>query len=64
MTKSVSTLISAVGALVGVLLLALAVGEYRSGASAVWPVTAAVIFLCASYTLVRDLRRARTGTTT
>ncbi|MEU4112744.1 MULTISPECIES: hypothetical protein [unclassified Streptomyces] len=64
MTNSVSTLISALGALVSVLLLALAVGEYRSGASALWPVAASVIFLSSSYALVRDLRRARAGTTT
>ncbi|BDH05897.1 hypothetical protein [Streptomyces seoulensis] len=64
MTKSISTLISAAGALISVLLLALAVGEYRSGASALWPAAAAVIFLGASCTLVRDLRRARAGTTT
>ncbi|MEU6815606.1 hypothetical protein [Streptomyces sp. NPDC046860] len=59
MTTRVSTLISAFGALVSVLLFAGAVGEYRSGASVLWPVVGAVLFLGASATLVRDLRRAR-----
>ncbi|MEW2374219.1 hypothetical protein AB0940_33430 [Streptomyces sp. NPDC006656] len=63
MTHRVSALISAFGFLASVMLLVLAVREYRSGASVLWLVTGAVIFLSASYTLVRDVRRLRTGPT-
>jgi hypothetical protein len=45
------------------MLLVLAVREYRSGASVLWLVAGVVIFLSASYTLVRDMRRLRTGPT-
>jgi hypothetical protein len=45
------------------MLLVLAVREYRSGASVLWLVAGAVIFLSASYTLVRDARRLRPGPT-
>ncbi|MCC0100852.1 hypothetical protein K7B10_40145 [Streptomyces flavotricini] len=61
MTSRISALISAFGFLASVMLLVLAVREYRSGASVLWLVTGAVIFLSASYTLVRDARRLRTG---
>ncbi|WP_024757268.1 hypothetical protein [Streptomyces exfoliatus] len=63
MTYRISALISTLGVLAGVLLLVLAVREYRSGASVLWLVAGAVIFLSASYTLVRDVRRLRTGPT-
>ncbi|MFE5909556.1 hypothetical protein ACFQ6B_10775 [Streptomyces wedmorensis] len=63
MTYRISALISAFGALAGVMLLVLAVREYRSGASVLWLVAGAMIFLSASYTLVRDARRLRTGPT-
>ncbi|MFE7600735.1 hypothetical protein [Streptomyces sp. NPDC057494] len=45
------------------MLLALAVREYRSGASALWIVAGAALLLGTSYTLVRDVRRLRTGPT-
>ncbi|MEU2132679.1 hypothetical protein [Streptomyces sp. NPDC018352] len=61
MTHRISTLISAFGVLVGVMLLVLAVREFRSGASLLWLVAGAVVFLGTSYTLVRDVRRLRTG---
>jgi multidrug transporter EmrE-like cation transporter len=63
-TNRISALISAFGVLASMLLLALAVREYRSGASALWIGTGAVIFLSASYALVRDVRRLRSGPTT
>ncbi|MGY5035840.1 hypothetical protein ACWC9U_34480 [Streptomyces sp. 900116325] len=63
MTHRISTLISAFGALVSTVLLILAVHEYRSGASAFWIGAGAVIFLSASCTLVRDVRRLRAGPT-
>ncbi|MFD8975577.1 MULTISPECIES: hypothetical protein [unclassified Streptomyces] len=63
MTYRISALISTLGVLAGVMLLVLAVREYRSGASVLWLVAGAVIFLSASYTLVRDVRRLRTGPT-
>ncbi|MFG3530054.1 hypothetical protein ACGF8B_25355 [Streptomyces sp. NPDC047917] len=64
MTHRISALISAFGVLSGMVLLFLAVRDYRSGASALWIGAGAVIFLSASYTLVRDARRLRTGPTT
>ncbi|WP_326841091.1 hypothetical protein OHB33_01075 [Streptomyces sp. NBC_01558] len=63
MTNRVSALISAFGVLASVMLLVFAVREYRFGASVLWLVAGAVIFLSASYTLVRDVRRLRTGPT-
>ncbi|MGW8363278.1 hypothetical protein ACWGK1_22215 [Streptomyces wedmorensis] len=62
-TYRISALISAFGALASMMLLVLAVREYRSGASVLWLVAGAMIFLSASYTLVRDARRLRTGPT-
>ncbi|MFE4453775.1 hypothetical protein [Streptomyces sp. NPDC056796] len=61
MTHRISVLISAFGALAGAMLLVLSVREYRSGASFLWPVAGSVILLSATYTLVRDTRRLRTG---
>ncbi|MFD7679203.1 hypothetical protein [Streptomyces sp. NPDC060187] len=63
MTNRISALISAFGVLASVVLLVLAVRQYRSGASVLWLAAGAVIFLIASYTLVRDVRRLRTGPT-
>ncbi|MFF4174290.1 hypothetical protein [Streptomyces sp. NPDC001744] len=63
MTHRISALISAFGVLGSVMLLVVAVREYRSGASVLWLVGGAVIFLGASCTLVRDARRLRTGPT-
>ncbi|MGW4547816.1 hypothetical protein ACWEN4_15735 [Streptomyces violaceorubidus] len=62
-TNRISALISAFGVLASGMLFAFAVREYRSGASALWLVAASAIFLSASYTLVRDARRLRTGPT-
>ncbi|MEV4430019.1 hypothetical protein ACN9M0_00605 [Streptomyces sp. R-07] len=59
-TNRISALISAFGALVSVMLLVVAVREYRSGASVLWLVAGVGIFLSALYTLVRDVRRLRT----
>ncbi|MEV7111551.1 hypothetical protein [Streptomyces anulatus] len=59
----VSALISVFGVCVSVLLLVLAVREYRSGASVLWLVFGAVVFLSALYALVVDARRLRTGPT-
>lgn len=61
MTHRVSALISAFGVLAGVMLLLLAVREYRSGASVLWVLAGVAIFLSTAYTLVRDVRRLRTG---
>ncbi|MFE6667534.1 hypothetical protein ACFVFH_28735 [Streptomyces sp. NPDC057697] len=63
MTQCIGAAISALGVLLGMLLLALAVREYRSGASALWMVAAAVLLLITVHTLVRDVRRLRTGPT-
>ncbi|MFE2942678.1 hypothetical protein ACFXKG_27030 [Streptomyces sp. NPDC059255] len=63
MTHRISALISAFGVLASVMLLVLAVREYRSGASFLWLVAGSVIFLGATYTLMRDARRLRTGPT-
>ncbi|MEU6882875.1 hypothetical protein [Streptomyces sp. NPDC046712] len=63
MTHRISALISAFGVLASAMLLAFAVREYRSGASVLWLVAGAGIFLSASYTLVRDVRQLRTGPT-
>ncbi|MFJ2824714.1 hypothetical protein ACIO7M_26870 [Streptomyces toxytricini] len=59
MTHRISALLSAFGVLAGVVLLVVAVGDYRSGASGFWLVNGAVVLLSASYMLVRDVRRAR-----
>ncbi|WP_038527093.1 hypothetical protein ACFIN9_04430 [Streptomyces noursei] len=64
MTNRLSTLISAFGVLTSTLLLAFAVREYRSGASALWIGGGAVLFLGALYALVRDVRRLRPAPTT
>ncbi|MFI2780697.1 hypothetical protein [Streptomyces sp. ALB3] len=61
MTNRISTLISAFGVLATVILVVAGVREYRSGVSVLWLVAGAVIFLSALYTLVRDVRRLRTG---
>jgi hypothetical protein len=63
-SNRVSALISAFGVLASTVLLAGAVREYRSGASAFWIAVAAVIFLSALYALVRDVRRLRIGQAT
>ncbi|MEU0987819.1 hypothetical protein [Streptomyces sp. NPDC005953] len=63
MTHRISTLISVFGVLASAMLLVLAVREYRSEASVLWLVAGVVIFLSAVYTLVRDMRRLRTGPT-
>ncbi|TWV55534.1 hypothetical protein FRZ03_07460 [Streptomyces misionensis] len=63
MTNRIGVLISAFGVLASMLLLSLAVREYRSGESALWVGAGAVIFLGASYALVRDVRRLRSGST-
>ncbi|MGP3749827.1 hypothetical protein [Streptomyces sp. IBSNAI001] len=61
MTNRISALISAFGVLASVVLVVAGVREYRSGASVLWLVAGAVIFLSALYTFVRDARRLRTG---
>ncbi|MFD9545145.1 hypothetical protein [Streptomyces sp. NPDC060022] len=63
MTHRISALISAFSVLTSMMLIVLAFREYRSGASVLWLVAGAVIFLSVSYTLVRDARRLRTGPT-
>lgn len=60
-THRISALISAFGVLASVLLVVLAVREYRSGASVLYLVAGAAIFSSASFALVRDVRRLRTG---
>ncbi|MFJ2650388.1 hypothetical protein ACIO1C_27160 [Streptomyces sp. NPDC087420] len=59
MTHRISALISVFGALTSMLLLVVAVREYRAGASALWIGAGAVIFLSALSALVRDVRRLR-----
>ncbi|RSS33463.1 hypothetical protein [Streptomyces sp. WAC08241] len=63
MTHRISALISALGVLTAVVLLVASVRDHLSGASVLWPVAGAVLFLSASYTLVRDVRRLRAGPT-
>ncbi|MER6236056.1 hypothetical protein ABT185_08265 [Streptomyces clavifer] len=63
MTHRISALISAFGVLASVMLVVAGVREYRSGASVLWLVAGFVIFLSASCTLVRDVRRLRAGPT-
>ncbi|MFE6699009.1 hypothetical protein [Streptomyces sp. NPDC057718] len=63
MTHRISALISVFGVITSVMLLALAVREYRSGASVLWLVVGVAIFLGAAYALVRDARRLRSGPT-
>ncbi|MER8030282.1 hypothetical protein ABTZ78_15120 [Streptomyces bauhiniae] len=57
MTKHISTLILALGVLVSVSLLAMAVRDYHSGASPLWLLAGTALVLIAAYALVRDLRR-------
>ncbi|KUJ65463.1 MULTISPECIES: hypothetical protein [Streptomyces] len=59
MTHHISALISAFGVFAAGLLLALAVREYRSGATVLWLVFGAAAFLGAVYALVVDVRRLR-----
>ncbi|OEJ21912.1 hypothetical protein AR457_38915 [Streptomyces agglomeratus] len=61
MTSRISVLISAFGVLASMLLLVGAVREYSSGASVLWIGAGALLFLSAWHTLVRDVRRLRTG---
>ncbi|MER5717513.1 hypothetical protein [Streptomyces sp. NPDC002132] len=63
MTHRISVLFPAFGVLASGMLLVLGVREYRSGASVFWLVVGVAIFLSASYTLVRDVRRLRSGAT-
>ncbi|MDP5315793.1 MULTISPECIES: hypothetical protein [Streptomyces] len=63
MTHRISALISVFGVLASVMLVGAGFREYRSGASVLWLVAGAVTFLSASFTLVRDVRRLRTGPT-
>ncbi|MFF2194290.1 hypothetical protein [Streptomyces sp. NPDC058157] len=63
MTNRISALISAFGVLASMLLLTLALREHRAGASVLWLVAGVVIFLGASYALVRDVRQLRSGPT-
>ncbi|WP_093812063.1 hypothetical protein [Streptomyces sp. Ncost-T6T-1] len=63
MTHRISALISVFGVFAGVLLLVVAVLEYRSGASVLWLVCGATAFLGAVYALVVDVRRLRTEPT-
>lgn len=56
-THRIETLISIFGVFASLTVLVVAIGEYRSGASVLWPVFGAVVFLCALYALVRDARR-------
>ncbi|WP_371601820.1 hypothetical protein OG345_00510 [Streptomyces sp. NBC_01220] len=63
MTHRISALISVFGILASVMLVVAGFREYRSGASVLWLVAGTVIFLSASFTLVRDVRRLRTGPT-
>ncbi len=62
-THRISALISVFGVFAGVLLLVVAVLEYRSGASVLWLVCGATAFLGAVYALVVDVRRLRTEPT-
>ncbi|MER5864285.1 hypothetical protein [Kitasatospora sp. NPDC002040] len=63
MTNRISALISIFGVAAGVVLVVLAVQQYRSGASVLWLAAGALIFLCALFALVRDVKRLRTGPT-
>lgn len=59
MAHRVGTLISALGVLPVVLLLVVAVRDYRSGASVLWVAAGVVILAVTLYALVRDVRRLR-----
>lgn len=63
-THRISALISVLGVFPSVLLLVFAVREYRSGASVLWLMFGAVVFLSALYALVVDARRLRAGPAT
>ncbi|MCB5166558.1 hypothetical protein LG634_17155 [Streptomyces bambusae] len=59
MNNLVSALISAFGVLAGMLLLAVAVDDFRSGASVLWLGAGIAILLVCAYGLIRDVRRLR-----
>ncbi|PLW64839.1 hypothetical protein C0036_27355 [Streptomyces sp. DJ] len=61
MANLISALISAFGALTGAAFLALAVLEYRDGASVLWVGLGSMIFLSTAFTLVRDVRALARG---
>ncbi|MFF1560522.1 hypothetical protein [Streptomyces sp. NPDC058279] len=61
MTHRISALISALSVLPGTLLLVMGVREYRSGASVLWACAGVAIFLGTVVSVVRDVRRLRTG---
>ncbi|MFD8664890.1 hypothetical protein ACFV1U_05760 [Streptomyces microflavus] len=60
MTHRISALVSVFGVVASVTVFVVAVGEYRSGSSFLWPVFGAVLFICALYALVRDVGRLLT----
>ncbi|MEV6163137.1 hypothetical protein AB0L71_14635 [Streptomyces sp. NPDC052052] len=60
MTPRISALISASGVLAALVLLVVGIHEY-SETSALWLGAEAILFLGALCTLVRDVRRLRTG---
>ncbi|MEX3101467.1 hypothetical protein DF268_45840 [Streptomyces sp. V2] len=59
MSHRISALISVLGVLTSAMLLVVAAREYHSGASALWLVGGAAIFLSAAFALVRDVRQLR-----
>ncbi|MFF8387355.1 hypothetical protein ACF053_27445 [Streptomyces kanasensis] len=59
MALRITALISALGVVPGVLLLVLAVREYRSGGSALRIAAGAAILLGSLYACVRDMQRLR-----
>lgn len=63
MIRRLGTLLSALGVLICMLWIAVAVREYRAGASVLWVVGGAINLVIVSYTLVRDVRQLRAGST-
>ncbi|WP_329614622.1 hypothetical protein OG244_16915 [Streptomyces brevispora] len=61
MINRIDAVISAFGVLAVTVLLVAAIREYHSGASALWVVAGALLLLITLHTLVRDVRRLRTG---
>jgi hypothetical protein len=59
MNPRISLLLNAFGTIPATVLLVLAVDRYRSGASVMWVVVGAALFLWSVQALLQDIRRLR-----
>jgi hypothetical protein len=59
MFNRISLLVSALGVLVGGLLVFVTFSQYQDGASAGWAIAASLVFISASVALARDLTRLK-----